>query len=801
MGHFLHVCLKRGLLFAFISWIMLSVSCGREEKPREIGIDGYVYVARELSELAAQSSEEMAGQSWERKEWKEIADLLEAAEGLSGLNLLFPSGTYWDKRMGWVYPAAGAKETVAVDGKGNSYGLSVNYTVDGSGALNFMDSRDTYCTYQFFPDGSIQVSPFGKESYLIEDPQEYADARALIRVTFTKKLLKGEKIYDLDLTDLLWGINPAGKVFAVLGGEKPVFLCGDRILVLDENGNLLDRIYVGQDQEEGYEKRYLTDGRNGSVSYVVVDSQGVEFYRLEEGDGGFLLTGEEKLEGQKEGSQFAGHSLYRGLKGSLFACDDGILYEYLESAGLKPLLKWEDSNFYAPYVYDVAQLSEEILLVDVCSASYEHGLYVLKRTKAEEMPEKEQILLASLWPFPELERAVADFNMESGEYHVILEQYGGGEDDTYAMARLDSALAGNDVPDLLDLTYLDFYKYTGKGAVEDLTGYLERSDRIQKEDLLENVAEGYTLEGELFCLPKEFYFRTLLVRTKQLEAFFGQERVQFQEVFSWTMEECMKFVEAYPEWGVLNSGQSAQWLLSMLCREYCLEHFVDWEGKSSSFDSDEFAGLLTWLKKCGEREGTGGRDASLLIMDAPDNFLQCLRMAANLGDELTLVGFPTADGELKFQPIVTGILGMVSESAHKEGAWAFLEFFLSREDSTKDVFFSTLRDDFKTDVEYYTTPAYQLDAEGNIQVFSDGHRNMLAKFTLGDESIPYLEKEQIADVLQAIESLDFTPVREEEDAVMEIVEEEAQDYFDGSKGIEEVADIIQGRVRLLLHEK
>ena len=93
MGHFLHVCLKRGLLFAFISWIMLSVSCGREEKPREIGIDGYVYVARELSELAAQSSEEMAGQSWERKEWKEIADLLEAAEGLSGLNLLFPSGT------------------------------------------------------------------------------------------------------------------------------------------------------------------------------------------------------------------------------------------------------------------------------------------------------------------------------------------------------------------------------------------------------------------------------------------------------------------------------------------------------------------------------------------------------------------------------------------------------------------------------------------------------------------------------------------------------------------------------------
>lgn len=108
-------------------------------------------------------------------------------------------------------------------------------------------------------------------------------------------------------------------------------------------------------------------------------------------------------------------------------------------------------------------------------------------------------------------------------------------------------------------------------------------------------------------------------------------------------------------------------------------------------------------------------------------------------------------------------------------------------------------------IEYYTIPPeYVLDENGERILQLDGNYEVVEgthyKIFIGGNPRYYLEEAEIADVLQAIESLDFTPEREGESEIVDIVEEEAAEYFSGNKEISEVVDIIQNRIQLLLSE-
>lgn len=70
------------------------------------------------------------------------------------------------------------------------------------------------------------------------------------------------------------------------------------------------------------------------------------------------------------------------------------------------------------------------------------------------------------------------------------------------------------------------------------------------------------------------------------------------------------------------------------------------------------------------------------------------------------------------------------------------------------------------------------------------------------ESIPYyyMTKEQADAILYAIESTDFTPRREEEEEIMDIIMEELEAYLYRSRTLEEVTQIIQNRVQVIVQE-
>lgn len=763
--------------------LILLASCGRgkdeAEQFRRIGIDGYVYVAEKLPGDGDASADGNASS--------------DSGFSLNALGKDVPEVSF--------YPA----DIYVKDGEGNFYFLSCNYsigTVYGY-AGEVLEIQTPGCRYAIYPDGSVQIQESGKEPVLQENlgEERLASLNALAHTALYKVSPQGEVLYELNLTDQLWGIefpkfNPC---LAIRKSGVLMLLLEDGIFMVDREGNPAGTINTTAELDAytaeagAVNKQYLTGGMDGSVYYAAESGPFIAVYEVVQKGGNFALSRADAFRNRHG-------SVYPGVNGILFSdLYDGNLYVYGVNGVLTPLLRWQDSNLWGSEVKSVAQVSEEELLVETLD-----GIYRLKRTAVEDLPERELIVVASREPSSELLEALAEFNTASRDYHVICRDYSEGVDGSVAISRLDADLVGLDPPDILDMTDLDFYKYTDKDVLEDLSGYLDASSLVHKEDFMKNVLEGYTIGGRLVCIPKSFFFTTLIGRKGQLG-----------EASGWTMEECMGLTESYPEYCLIaGTIRDAGWVLGNVCREYCLERFVDWEENSCSFDGGEFKGLLAWIKECGEKNGKLGEpfygwegwQYSLLSSPGITSLETLLRAEATLGEELTMVGYPTADGKPCYRISCRNALAMVSGSLHKEGAWAFMEFFLSREkDTLREEFvgadcFPTNLERFQKMIEYYTTPEYVLEENGERRKLMDGTYFMLPKFSINGESLPYLEKEQFADVLQAIESLDFAPGSEKEDVVMEIVAEEAAAYFDGSKEVEEAAAIIQNRVSVLLGE-
>ena len=613
---------------------------------------------------------------------------------------------------------------------------------------------------------------------------------------------EGRQLFELALDGEVPRTTEVTGCLAADGAGNLYVLAQDVIYRIDEEGNPAGQYSTAEYREDPWGTEYLLEAWTGEVYYVNA-GQKTRFFALA-GDASRL----EEVQVAEGHSGMSDFSLYPGLEQILVAEADGVLYGYGgEGKGLEPLLKWEDSNLNGGHVRQVAQLAEEQLLVSTASDDFaEKQLYLLIRTPVGELPEKESLVLASLFPSDTLQEAVAEFNRMEGPYHVTVESYGADswyignrEENKDAYARLDSSISsGTQPPDLLDLSYLDFRKYAEKEAFADLYPYLDKS-ALGREDFLDNLLEGYTVDGKLLCLPKKFSFETVAGRTAEVGGMAG-----------WTAEELMDAADERPEGPVVDNQDAAD-MTGILFGDYCLEGFIDWDGKTCDFDGEEFRRLLQWSK---EKAGEGAFSLSysqrtpqeLFLRDSRfDSFLDHLSLAMGFGEDITLVGFPSEDGTVGIKVTINDALSIMESSPRKEGAWAFLEYYLSREEDVdlQEGFF-TRKSLLKQQAESAAEPLYVSDGAGGRLVGEDGSYVTMPKGHIYVEGEPIsfdcVPREQVDAILKIIENIDFAPPSAQEELVLNIITEEASGYFVGRKSLDETVGIIQNRVQVLLGE-
>ena len=274
------------------------------------------------------------------------------------------------------------------------------------------------------------------------------------------------------------------------------------------------------------------------------------------------------------------------------------------------------------------------------------------------------------------------------------------------------------------------------------------------------------------------------------------------------MKEMMDAFAKMPEGATIFGDQTTRESLLWTFSTMAISDYIDETTGQCNFNSQGFKDVLSFLKDIPAETNvdyddptywqqfeTQYRDNRTMLMQISLNNLEY--MIYNFGQmgtsEVSLVGFPTEKG---MGAVVSSSqqYAISAKSPNQEGAWEFLRYYLT-DDYQKQTYDMPLNRRIWLDkaLECTERPHYE-DEEGNI-IYED------YTYWLGEQEIVIdpLTKEQVDDLYNYVS---FINKRMSYDtSLLDIIKEEAAYYFEGDKTVDEVAEIIQGRIQLYMDEK
>lgn len=502
-----------------------------------------------------------------------------------------------------------------------------------------------------------------------------------------------------------------------------------------------------------------------------------------------------------------GDSLIPGIDGDFLVNDGAKVYEYsLAEEKATELFDWLDCDIFGDYVQGM-QLTEDGRIIAAIRdwSNDETQIAYITKVKADEAKVKTPVTIGLMYEEQELLEAAVAFNKQSDTYHVNVKYY--MDRTNYSetswqdgITALNNALVSEDAPDLVAVSNISVPKLAAKGAFEDLNPYLDKSSSIKRENYPENIIESGSVGEKLIYIPKTFMIETIVGKTKNVG-----------EKSGWSMEDVMAFKEKYPEAELIMGATKARMLEYFL--QYNQDAFVDYAAGKCSFDSDEFKKLLQFAgsfpdeyewSEDGENRPTLLRNDKVLLESVYISDLYSIQIYPEMfGEAVTYIGFPTTDGSAGIGLRSQNGLAMTAKAHNKDGAWAFIEFYLGREGRMYDWGLPADKTAMQKLIEKETTVEYQKDEKGELILDEDGNpipENNHGGIGYDDWEYTYhnCTEEEIAEVQRIIAQAKATDTMDTE--LLGIITEEAEPFFKGQKSVDDVAKIIQSRAQVYVNE-
>nr|WP_321152363.1 extracellular solute-binding protein [uncultured Acetatifactor sp.] len=515
--------------------------------------------------------------------------------------------------------------------------------------------------------------------------------------------------------------------------------------------------------------------------------------------------------------------LIPGIDKDFLVQNGSKVYEYdVKSQKAEELFSWLDSDINGSSVQNFGVLEDgRILVILMDWESNENSIALLTKKKASEVPQKETIVIASLYG-SDLQSAVVKFNKASDKYHISLKEYldfsgydGNSEADYQAymadgVNRLINDITSSNCPDILDLSGVNYRQLAAKGVFEDLGAYLDKSDKLNRSDFLDNVMEAYTVDGTLISIPYIVQIQTLVGKGSDV----GTKR-------GWTIDELIAFADAHPGVQLLDNVSKESIMMYLML--YNADSFVDWSTGECSFDSDEFKSILEFVNRFPNQEDIKMYEEGDLSTATKIQQGDVLLYESNLysfdeaqicneifqGDA-SYIGYPTVDGSSGYMLSANQAYAIMTKSGNKEGAWEFIESFLTKEEefgrNGRSIWaFPTMKSKLNAMAEKAVEVEYYTDENGEIMLDENGDPIVMG----GSSGISYSDgwsyeyrrptQEEVDLTLSLIESA--KPVAYSQgDAVLQIISEEAAAYYKGQKSVDEAAAVIQSRIKIYVGE-
>ena len=589
-------------------------------------------------------------------------------------------------------------------------------------------------------------------------------------------------------------------------------------LCVDKTGN----IYVSSDTTI-----YLFDSEFFHQGSVKVNSSWIQgmgtgkdgkvyvtYYDMVSATGGYVLA-EVDFAGKQIGQSYKNFisgngngSLMAGIQKDFVVNDGTSLYEYeLATQSSERVLDWLDCDINGSYVESVCAMGEEIVAIIRDWNTGKTELARIAKKSASEVPTKQEVVIGCLYDNQAIQAAAVDFNKNNDTYRIKVKTYIDNNNwtDTSWQDAINSLnndiISETNCPDILDLSGLNTEQLANKGVLEDLSIYLEQSNVLSKEDFFESIIEGYTFNERLVCIPSSFNIETIAGKTAQV----GEE-------MGWTLTELMAYAEEHPDAMLFDSTTKTSMLYILMSHNQ--EDFINWESGECKFDTEEFAQILTFINSFpDEYDWESDQRSTPIKLQAGEvllyhasiyDFNSIQEYDAMFNEPITFIGYPTTDASSGCYMTGNQMFAIASKSQNKEGAWAFIEDFLTKEPD--DMFLWGLpsnKQHFEDLLAEATKVEYVLDEKGE-PILDENGEPILAGGTssigMGDWEYTYhipTEEEMVRlRELVAVAS----PATSADEVIIQMIDEEAQAYFEGQKSAEEVAGIIQSRVQLYVNE-
>ena len=485
----------------------------------------------------------------------------------------------------------------------------------------------------------------------------------------------------------------------------------------------------------------------------------------------------------------------------------------LETGETEKILNWLNCDINGDYMNGMTIDADGTIsgvLVSWRSDRRQTELVTLHRVPADTLPKKETLTMAVMFMPYDLSDTLIDFNRHSDTVRIEVRdysEYNTEEDYSAGLTKLTTEILSGKMPDILALDNLPYSQLAAKGLLEDLYPYLDQDSELSRDDFFPTVLQAMETRGGLYRICPSFSIQSLIGAASVVGDKPGWNYEQFREALASMPEGCAPLDQYTTRDTVLN------FLISL-----DMNDFVDWNTGMCSFDSQEFVDILQFANSFqadfdwDNYEWSSEDDRNTRIAQGRQMLMQAgigsiddvLYNDMYFGGDATYIGWPTNNGIGNMLYLADGAFGMSSACSNKEAAWEFLRTILS-EDYQRGLYtLPVMKKVFDEKLQEAMTPQYEKDENGNFKLDENGERIEIPRggVGFGDGStydIYALTQEQADKLIELIDTT--TKVMDTNDAIFNIVQEQAAAYFAGQKSAEEVARLVQSKANIYVNEQ
>lgn len=429
--------------------------------------------------------------------------------------------------------------------------------------------------------------------------------------------------------------------------------------------------------------------------------------------------------------------------------------EFVKTADEAELFDWSEPGIVSPGYTNLYELGDGSWLL------FYRGQTSLELLEEKLLPPKTTLTLLTDLPRAELYTIVNDFNRTSEEYRVEVIQFG---EDGLTAELLRTQLIAGEGPDIFAFYDRSSLADLGANSFEDLLVYLDADAEYGRDTLVPELLEAMCVQDKLDWLPYSFGISTFTAPS----AYLPEPGFSFDEA---KQAAAKAGLPLFPGW--MTRDILWGWL-----SDFAVGQYMDLEAGTCSFDSEDYISLL---EECAAAASEFGSDSaalynSLLQFELLQNLIRVSTISDNYGGAYAFVGVPneTTNGSM-FSPDLC--FAISSASGKKDAAWQLVRSCLSDEHQ-------------QMNITSFPTSACVLDAMINDAV---------------ENGVHYYEYEYELDEADAAKLRglisETQTVQDAYPAMLNIMAEDAAQFFAGQITAEQAAAYTQNRVSTWLAEQ